>query len=122
MPIYSLIKSNVVQFVVTSEPPKGNVNLIPLQYHSNRGHWNNNSDKYSPLNLLIEDMAKNYWSMRNKDFSDDESDWIVFKFLELYFPIKYVIKNKGEIQDVKSMKIFIGDGVNKWYPFNSNEA
>eukprot|EP01084_Bolivina_argentea_P034102 63099_1 len=94
MPIHSLIKSNVVQFVGKSEPPKGDVNVIPLQYHSHRGHGNN--DQYSPSNLLIED-DKYYASMRNEDFSDDESDWIVFKFLELYFPIKCAIKSRNSV-------------------------
>eukprot|EP01084_Bolivina_argentea_P019657 36550_1 len=120
-PIHFIIESNIKTFTINHKPSNGNAIKIPLQYHSHRGHWNNDQD-YHPKQLLNSDNNKYYLSPVNSNFSPGESDWIIFKFSQLYFPTKFVIKNFYNTQGVKSMKIYIGDGNNKWYSFNSNET
>jgi len=112
-PFPMTIPSNVVEFGIDGEP-KGDVVKLPLQVHSHRKHYAG----YHPNNLLLSDLSY-YVSADNSDFGPNENDWIIFNVYsdQIYFPKKVAIKNSNGSQGVKTMKIWIGDGVNEWHLF-----
>eukprot|EP01083_Nonionella_stella_P181170 648017_1 len=113
-PIELQIPSNVVELSRLIGP----VVKIELEEHSCRkqysvGHRTGN---------LLQDNTKQYCSAVNREFQQNEKDWIIFKVKDpenaLYFPTNCMVKHKELRRGVKNMKVFIGDGNNQWFGFN----
>eukprot|EP01083_Nonionella_stella_P306956 1077038_1 len=95
---------------------------MKLKEHSHRKYKNDRS----PGNLL-QDNDNFYASATNREFNVNENDWIIFKLKQentRYLPTKCSVKNRsnnyGQIprQNVRQMKLWIGDGNKQWFAFN----
>eukprot|EP01083_Nonionella_stella_P023856 65977_1 len=93
---------------------------IKLEYYGHRGH----ALTRHPRHLLMNSDTKQYWSAFGSNFTKDETDWIVYKQSEVekkWIPKQIVFKNYKSRQDVKSMRVYVGNAKSKeWYPLTKD--
>lgn len=124
-PMDFVISSNIESFVNVKREElneNGDIDVvaIKLQYHSHRKHSLTRHPKY----LLMNSDTKQYWSAFNSDFQREERDWMVFRLKEnrKWVPTQIMFKNYKSNQDVKRMRVYIGDiRTKKWQSLTKEE-
>eukprot|EP01084_Bolivina_argentea_P054396 99769_1 len=93
-----------------------------LKVHQHRKH----NSYHHPKFMLNEDETDWYISAVNPHFKHNEHDWIILNDKQkenIIVPLWGEIQCNGYIQDVKSMRLEIGNFEhNKWMPLNRNNA
>mmetsp|Transcript_20177 Transcript_20177/g.17865 ORF Transcript_20177/g.17865 Transcript_20177/m.17865 type:complete len:202 (-) Transcript_20177:168-773(-) len=95
---------------------------MELKVHKHRKH----NSYHHPKFMLNDDENDPYISAINPHFKQNESDWIILKNKDtekIIVPLFGKMQCNGYIQDVKSMRIEIGNfEENKWIPLNKDNA